>query len=85
MWRGGSRQKPRTGQTRGTLLPVGDDCCHSEPPRHNLLPTTTGRSSEDGCELGIGAVVLGAGRDPAGPGGAAQREGKAGGEPVLVA
>eukprot|EP00961_Rhodomonas_salina_P021592 289973-Rhodomonas_salina.1 len=82
---GGSRQEPRTRPTRGTLLPVGDDGCHGGLPRHNPLPTTTGRTSEDGGELGIGAVVRGAGRGPAGSGSAAQREGKAGGEPVFGA
>eukprot|EP00961_Rhodomonas_salina_P062296 836213-Rhodomonas_salina.1 len=31
MGRGESRQEPRTGPTRGILLPVGDDGCHGSP------------------------------------------------------
>eukprot|EP00961_Rhodomonas_salina_P155427 2093055-Rhodomonas_salina.2 len=84
MWRGRNKQSHEQDRLEG-ILPVGDNGCHGDQPRQNPLPTTTGRPSEDGSKLGIGAVVRGAGLDPAGPGCAAQREGKAGGEPVLVA
>eukprot|EP00961_Rhodomonas_salina_P203278 2742760-Rhodomonas_salina.2 len=60
----GAQTKATTGPTRGKLLPVGDDGCHGDLPRHNPLSTTTGRTSEDGGKLGVGVPVAGVPRYP---------------------